>query len=210
MVRSKECFQQQIFFETNLQKETRFLNTCYPSIHFSPFISPSPLGIFKELKKGGALWGGVPLIVFLYLIWQRGTILRRAGLSRERRCLVGGSVLFLWGVLSQLGLVLDRQLVPNSLERTTVRFPNKILKQKQNTKQNIDTNTKYKTKYWYKYKNKPCSSEQQCEEMYFRNFHAMIIVEIQRFVESYDPTNAWLIVKLTTVRSPLSFAPFLH
>ena len=25
---------------------------------FSPFISPSPLGIFKELKKGGALWGG--------------------------------------------------------------------------------------------------------------------------------------------------------
>ena len=54
----------------------------------------------------------------------------------------GGSVLFLWGVLSQLGLVLDRQLVPNSLERTTVRFPNKILKQIQNTKQNIDTNTK--------------------------------------------------------------------
>ena len=38
----------------------------------------------------------------------------------------------------------------------------------------------------------------------------MIIVEIQRFVESYDPTNAWLIVKLTTVRFPLSFAPFLH
>ena len=141
MVRSKECFQQQIFFETNLQKETRFLNTCYPSIHFSPFISPSPLGIFKELKKGGALWG-VPLFVFLYLIWQTGTIVRRAGLSRERRCLVGGSVLFLWGVLSQLGLVLDRQLVPNSLERTTVRFPNKILKQIQNTKQNIDTNTK--------------------------------------------------------------------
>ena len=101
MVRSKECFQQQIFFETNLQKETRFLNTCYPSIHFFdaskskyffPFISPSPLGIFKELKKGGALWG-VPLFVFLYHIWQRGTTVRRAGLSRERRCLVGGSVL---------------------------------------------------------------------------------------------------------------------
>ena len=65
MVRSKECFRQQIFFETNLQKETRFVNTCYPSIHFlyaskskyfSPFISPSPLGIFKELKNIEVTW----------------------------------------------------------------------------------------------------------------------------------------------------------
>ena len=150
MVRSKEYFRQQIFFETNLQKETRFVNTCYPSTHFFyaskskyffPFHITVTFGDFQRVEERRRLVG-VPLFVFLFLIWQTGTIVRRAGLSRERRCLVGGSVLFLWGVLSQLGLVLDRQLVPNSLERTTVRFPNKILRQIQNTKQNIDTNTK--------------------------------------------------------------------
>ena len=113
-----------------------------PKYTFFPFHITVTFGDFQRVEERRRLVGGFPQIVFLYLIWQRGTILRRAGLSRERRCLVGGSVLFLWGVLSQLGLVLDRQLVPNSLERTTVRFPNKILKQIQNTKQNIDTNTK--------------------------------------------------------------------
>ena len=90
MVRSKECFQQQIFFETNLQIETRFLNTCYPSIHFSPFISPSPLGIFKELKKGGALWG----FHYLYSYISFG---KQVLLWDEQACLEKGDAL--WGVL---------------------------------------------------------------------------------------------------------------
>ena len=54
LVCSKECFRQQIFFETNLQKETSFVNTCYQSIHLFWCFEEQ---LFFPLSYHRHLWG---------------------------------------------------------------------------------------------------------------------------------------------------------
>ena len=103
MVRSKECFRQQIFFETNLQKETRFVNrvfTCYPSIHFFyaskskyffPFHITVTFGDFQRVEERRRLVGGFHYL-YSYISFGKQVLL-----WDEQACLEKGDAL--WGVL---------------------------------------------------------------------------------------------------------------